>query len=86
MISTFRGMQIDFNEQFPKHQSSIRVSRDSISNVIEAGLESQKHYFPMISTFRRIHIDFNEQFPKHESSIRVSRVSLLNIIDSSLED
>jgi hypothetical protein len=82
-IPIWRGMQIDFNEQFAKHQSSIRVRRDSLSNVIDSSFDSAKHDFERISTFRGMQIDFNEQFEKHESSIRVRRDSLSNVIDSS---
>jgi methionine-rich copper-binding protein CopC len=78
-------MQIDFNEQYEKHESSIRVSRDSLSNVIDSSFDKAKHDFGRISTFRGILIDFNEQYEKHESSIRVSRDSLSNVIDSSFD-
>jgi hypothetical protein len=84
-ISTFRGIQIDFNEQFEKHESSIRFSRDSFSNVIDSTFESAKHDFARSSTFRGIQIDFNEQLKKHDSSIRVNRDSLSNVIDSTFE-
>jgi hypothetical protein len=48
-ISTFRGMQIDFIDQFKKHESSIRVSRDSFSNVIDSSFDSENHHLPRIS-------------------------------------
>jgi hypothetical protein len=78
-------MQIVFNEQFKKHESSIRVSLDSFSNMIDSSLDRAKHNFGRISTFRGMQILFNEQFEKHESSIRVSRDSLSNVIDSSFD-
>jgi predicted CopG family antitoxin len=51
-ISTFRGMQIDFNEQFWKQESSIRVSRESFSKVINSTYDRKKHNLPSISIFR----------------------------------
>jgi hypothetical protein len=62
-------MQIDFNEQHQKHESSIRVSRESFSKVIDSSelniLQSPaKHDLPRISTFRGMQIDFNEQRSK----------------------
>jgi hypothetical protein len=47
-ISICRGMQIDFNEQFEKHESSIRIRLDSLSNVIDSNFESAKHRSPRI--------------------------------------
>jgi hypothetical protein len=41
-ISRFRGMQIDFNEQFEKHDSSIRVKRDSLSNISDSKFDRAK--------------------------------------------
>jgi flavin-binding protein dodecin len=78
-------MQIDCNEQFEKHESSIRVSRDSFSNVIDSSVNQAKHNFGRISTFRGMQIDCNEQFEKHETSIRVSRDSFSNVIDSNFD-
>jgi hypothetical protein len=40
--STLRWMQIDFNEQYEKHMSSIRVSRDSASNVVDCRFPQKK--------------------------------------------
>jgi hypothetical protein len=86
MKSTFRGIQIDFNDEQPeKHESSIRVKCDSFSNVIDPSFEGEKHDFPRISTLRGIQIDFIEHLEKHESSIRVKRDSFSNVIDSSFE-
>jgi hypothetical protein len=85
MKSIFRGMQIDFNEQSQKHESSIRTNRDSLSNVIDSSFDRAKQNVERISTLRGMKIDFNEQFLKHESSIRVNRDSLSNVIDSSFE-
>jgi hypothetical protein len=78
-------MQIDFNEQLQKHEYSIRVNRDSLSNVIDSSRESPKQSAERISTLRGMQIDFNEQFWKHEFSIRVNRDSLSNVIDSSFD-
>jgi hypothetical protein len=85
MNSTFPGMQIDLNEQFRNHQSSIRVKRDSFSNVSDSSFEQEKHDLPRISTFRGMQIVLKEQYLKHESSIRVKRDSLSNMSDSSFE-
>jgi hypothetical protein len=85
MISTLREMQIDFNEQCKKQESSIRVSRDSCSNMIDLRFKPVKHDLPMISTLRGIQIDCNEQFEKQNSSICVSRDSSSNSIDSIVE-
>jgi uncharacterized protein YjaG (DUF416 family) len=71
---TFRGIQIDFNEQLEKHDSSICISRDSRSNVTaSSALQPEKHDFARVWTFCGIQINFNEQLEKHDSSIRVSR-------------
>jgi hypothetical protein len=56
-ISTYRGIQIDFIEHFSKHESSIRVKRDSLSNVKDPSFEEEKHDLPRISTFRRMQIN-----------------------------
>jgi hypothetical protein len=52
MNSTFRGIQIDFSEQYKKHKSSIRVRRDLFSNVSDSSFDSEQHTFGRISTFR----------------------------------
>jgi hypothetical protein len=78
-------MMIVFNEQSEKHDSSIRVSRDSLSNVIDSSFSPAKQDFGRISIFRGMQIVCNEQSEKHESSIRVSRDSLSNVIDSSFD-
>jgi hypothetical protein len=80
---------IDFTEQFSKHDSSIRISRESLSNVIDSSalrIPPAKHRFPMIWTFRGMQIDFNEHLSKHDSSIRISRESLSNVMDSISEE
>jgi hypothetical protein len=84
MKSTFRGMYIDFNEQFQKQKPLIRINRDSFSNVIDSSFEPAKQDFGRISTFREMMIDFNEHSEKHESSIRVNHDSLSNAIDVSV--
>jgi hypothetical protein len=78
-------MQIDFNEQFEKHESLIRASRDSFANVILSTFEPETHDFERISTFRGMQIDLNGQFEKHSSSVRIRRDSLSNVRDSSFE-
>jgi hypothetical protein len=83
MKSTFRGMQIDFNEQFEKHEFSIRINRDSLSNVIDSSFDQAKQDFGRISTFRGMQIDLNEQPEKDKSSIGISCDSLSNTIDVS---
>jgi hypothetical protein len=84
-ISTFRGIQIDFNEQSLKHDSSIRNSRDSFSNEIDPSFELSKHEVPRISTLRGMQIDVNEQYLKHDSPIIVNLDSSSNVIDSTVE-
>jgi hypothetical protein len=78
-------MQIVCNEQDEKHESSIPVSRDLLSNVIDSSLDSAKHDLPRILTFPGMQIVCNEQDEKHESSIRVSRDLLSNVIDFSVD-
>jgi hypothetical protein len=51
MKSTFRGMQIDFNEQSETHDSSIRTSRNSLSNAIESNSDLARQDLPRILTF-----------------------------------
>jgi hypothetical protein len=82
MNSNFQGMQIDFNEQFQKRDSSIPVKRDSLSNIIDPNVQRAKGDFGRISPFRGMQFDFNEQSSKHDSSISVSRDSFSNVIDS----
>jgi hypothetical protein len=88
MKSTFRGMKMNFNKQFWKHKSSIQVSLDSASNMIDSKAHTlqkspAKHDFARISTFRGMMIAFKEQEENHKSSIRVSRDSASNVIDLS---
>jgi hypothetical protein len=79
-------MQIEYNEQYLKHDSSIRDNLLSLSNVIELiwlrRLESPaKHDFARISTERGMQIECNEQHWKHDSSIRDNLLSLSNVIE-----
>jgi hypothetical protein len=58
MKSTFGGMQIDLNEHSLKHEFSIRLNRDSLSNVIDSSFAFPKHDAPSISTPRGMQINF----------------------------
>jgi hypothetical protein len=62
MISTFRGMVIDFNEQFAKQNAPINFKNALLSNVIFLSWQHfSKHNFPRISTFRGMQTDSNRQ-------------------------
>jgi hypothetical protein len=54
ITSTLRRMMVNFNEQEEKHKSSIRVSRDFASNVIDSNSQSQsqKHETRIVSIGR----------------------------------
>jgi hypothetical protein len=57
-ISTLRGITIDRSDEYENADDSIRVNRESVSNVIdESDSHPRKHDDPMISTFRGITID-----------------------------
>jgi hypothetical protein len=55
-------MQIVCNEQFEKHESSIRVSRDPFLHVIDSSFDEVKQDFGRILTFRGMMIVFNGYF------------------------
>jgi hypothetical protein len=67
-------MQIDLNEQFEKHESSIRISRDSISNVSNSIFDSEKQSSPRISI--SFQIETRPDFPKYQTR-RFSRLSTI---------
>jgi hypothetical protein len=84
-------MQIDWIEQYWKHDSSTRCNRDSDSNVINLTAFdllslSAKHDLPKISTEQGMQIDFSEQYWKHDSSIRCNLDSDSNVIDPIVFD
>jgi hypothetical protein len=64
-------MQTDFNKQFEKHASSIRLKRDLLSIANISIFPPVKQDLPRVSTERGMQIDRSEQFEKHVSSIRV---------------
>jgi hypothetical protein len=92
--STDRGIIIDLTEQYAKHDSSIRVNLESLSNVMLSILEylklpscppnppfeCSKHDLLRTSTDRGIIIDLTEQYVKHDSSIRVNLESLSKVM------
>jgi hypothetical protein len=58
MNSTFRGITIDGSDEYANASNSIRVKRESDSNVIdESDSQDEKHFEPRISTFLGIKID-----------------------------
>jgi hypothetical protein len=73
------------NEHSEKHESSIRVSRDLFSNVIDSSVDRAKQDSARISTLPGMMIDFHEHFEKHESSIRISLDSFSKVIDSTFD-
>jgi hypothetical protein len=75
-------MQIAFNKQMVKYESSIRVMCDFFLNVIDSSFERAKQKFPKFSALQRMQIHFNEHFDKHNSSIRINCDSSSNVIDS----
>jgi hypothetical protein len=73
------------SEQCQKHECLIRVSCDSVSNVIDPSFDEAKQDSGRTSTFRGMQIVFNGQIEKHAPSIRVNRDSLSNVIDSTFD-
>jgi hypothetical protein len=79
---TFRGITIDESDEYVNASDSIRVNRESDSNVTdESDLHSEKHDEQRISTFRGITIDESDDFENAFDSIRVNRESDSNVID-----
>jgi hypothetical protein len=64
-MATFRGMLINFNDDIEKHDPSICVSREPLSNVIDSIPHSAKHDSPSISSFRGMKINLNEHLEKN---------------------
>jgi hypothetical protein len=80
-------MQIDFNEQYAKHDSSILRNLDSLGNTIFSilvgrFLSPENTEFPAISRQLGTEIDFNRLLLKQNCSIRISFESVSNVKSS----
>jgi hypothetical protein len=72
-ISTDDGITIDFNPEYRNAHSSIRITFDSFSNIIDSSdLHDRKDDLQRISTDRGIRIDFNPTLQNADSSIRIN--------------
>jgi hypothetical protein len=81
---TFRGITIDWSDDWENANDLIRVNREFDSNVIdESDLQDEKHDEPRIWTVEGIIIDRSDENENAFDSIRVNREFDSNIIDES---
>jgi hypothetical protein len=72
---TKRGIHTESTEELSKNSSAILGKLDSLSNVNDPILASEKQLWPVDKTERGMQIDPNEQPRKHDSSMRTNRDS-----------
>jgi Arc/MetJ-type ribon-helix-helix transcriptional regulator len=84
MNRTFRGITIDWSDEYENASDSIRVKCEFDSNVIdESDLQHEKQDDPRISTFFGIKIDWSDEYENASDSIRVKCEFDSNVIDES---
>jgi hypothetical protein len=84
MNRTFRGITIDWSDEFENDSDSIRANREFNSNVIEeSDVQYEKHCDPRISTLLGIKIDWSDEFENDSDSIRANRELDSNVIEES---